>query len=83
MDDKLYTGYEGENVRAALPLPEFTRPIFLHTMICLDNRPPHMVNRLNNWKPEQVSGLELEVADLGSMNSVKEEIRERVDTQVG
>ena len=36
MDDKLYTYYiEGENVRARLfPLPEFTRPIFLHTMIC-------------------------------------------------
>ena len=84
MDDKLYTYYiEGENVRArrlsvaGIYQTNFSAydDLFLITDL-------YTVNRLNNWKPEQVSGLELEVADLGSMNSVKEEIRERVDTQV-
>lgn len=84
MDDKLYTYYiEGENVRArrlsvaGIYQTNFSAydDLFLITDL-------YTVNRLNNWKPEQVSGLELEMADLGSMNSVKEEIRERVDTQV-
>ena len=81
MDDKLYTYYiEGENVRArrlsvaGIYQTNFSAydDLFLITDL-------YTVNRLNNWKPEQVSGLELEVADLGSMNSVKEEIRERMN----
>ncbi len=39
----------------------------------------YTVNRLNNWQEGQVSGMELEVADYGRLEAVKEEIRLRVD----
>lgn len=40
------------------------------------------MNRLNSWQKGQVSGIELEVNEYSRLESVKEEIRARVDTQV-
>ena len=42
----------------------------------------YTVNRLNSWQKGQVSGIELEVNEYSRLESVKEEIRARVDTQV-
>ena len=41
----------------------------------------HTVNRLNNWKPGQVSGIEVEVKDYTQLEDVKEDIRTRIDMQ--
>ncbi|WP_455673718.1 ABC transporter permease [Phocaeicola sp.] len=82
--DKLYTYYiEGKNVRArrltitGIYQTNFSAydDLFLITDL-------YTVNRLNNWQPNQVSGVELEVSDYGLLGNVKEEIRGRVDTQV-
>ena len=84
MDDKLYTYYiEGENVRArrlsvaGIYQTNFSAydDLFLITDL-------YTVNRLNSWQKGQVSGIELEVNEYSRLESVKEEIRARVDTQV-
>lgn len=82
--DKLYTYYiEGENVRARrlaiAGIYQTNFSVYDDLFLITDL---YTVNRLNNWKPDQVSGVELEVLDYGLLNEVKEEIRERVDTQV-
>lgn len=81
--DKLYTYYiEGNNVRArrlevvGVYQTNFTLydDLFLITDL-------YTVNRLNNWKPDQVSGIEMEVTDYGRLEAVKEAVREQVDMQ--
>lgn len=81
--DKLYTYYiEGENVRArrleiaGIYQTNFTLydDLFLITDL-------YTVNRLNSWKPDQVSGVELEVTDYELLETVKEVVREQVDMQ--
>lgn len=81
--DKLYTYYiEGENVRArrleiaGIYQTNFTLydDLFLITDL-------YTVNRLNSWKPDQVSGVELEVTDYELLEAVKEVVREKVDMQ--
>lgn len=81
--DKLYTYYiEGENVRArrleiaGIYQTNFTLydDLFLITDL-------YTVNRLNSWKPDQVSGVELEVTDYELLETVKEVVREKVDMQ--
>ena len=39
----------------------------------------YTVNRLNNWKKNQVSGIELEVVDYGRLEELKEVFQEKVD----
>ncbi|MCE2615455.1 ABC transporter permease [Phocaeicola oris] len=41
----------------------------------------YTVNRLNKWKPEQVSGIEVEVNDYSRLNDIKEAIHEKVDVK--
>lgn len=79
--DKLHTYYiEGEKVRArrlsvtGIYQTNFTMydDVFLLTDL-------YTVNRLNNWKPDQVSGIELAVTDYDRLEPVKESIRAEVE----
>ena len=79
--DKLYTYYiEGDNVRArrlavaGIYQTNFALydDLFLLTDI-------YTVNRLNSWKPDQVSGIELEVTDYNRLEEIKEDIRTQID----
>ena len=81
--DKLYTYYiEDDKVRArrlevcGIYQTNFTLydDLFLITDL-------YTVNRLNNWKPDQVSGVEMEVTDYGILETVRESVREQVDMQ--
>ena len=81
--DKLYTYYiEDDKVRArrlevsGIYQTNFTLydDLFLITDL-------YTVNRLNNWKPDQVSGVEMEVTDYGILEAVRESVREQVDMQ--
>lgn len=79
--EKLYTYYiGGEKVRArrlevaGIYQTNFTMfdDMFLLTDL-------YTVNRLNNWKDGQVSGVELELSDYNQLETVKEDIRAKVD----
>ena len=79
--DKLYTYYiEGDNVRArrlsvaGIYQTNFALydDLFLLTAL-------YTVNRLNSWKPDQVSGIELEVTDYNRLEEIKEDIRTQID----
>lgn len=81
LEDKLYTYYiEGSNVRArrlqvaGIYQTNFTLfdDLFLITDI-------YTVNRLNNWKKGQVSGIELEIFDATRLEEMKDLIHEKVD----
>ena len=81
--DKLHTYYiEGDNVRArrlevaGIYQTNFSMydDLFLITDL-------YTVNRLNAWKGGQVSGVELEVADYGRLDEIKERLRKEVDMQ--
>lgn len=81
--DKLHTYYiEGKNVRARRLLvagiyqTNFTMfdEMFLLTDL-------YTVNRLNNWKSGQVSGIELEAIDYDRLEWVKENLQAKVDMQ--
>lgn len=83
LDDKLYTYYiEGKNVRArrlqvaGIYQTHFTAfdDLFLITDM-------YTVNRLNNWKAGQVSGIELEISDDGRLEAMKDLLHEKVDMQ--
>ena len=83
LDDKLYTYYiEGKNVRArrlqvaGIYQTNFTAfdDLFLVTDM-------YTVNRLNNWKKDQVSGIELEISDDGRLEAMKDLLHEKVDMQ--
>lgn len=41
----------------------------------------YMVNRLNNWKANQVSGVEIQVKDYDKLEDVRELVHEKVDVQ--
>ena len=83
LGDKIYTYYIEDNVRArrltvaGIYQTNFSAydDLFLITDL-------YTVNRLNSWQKGQVSGIELEVNEYSRLESVKEEIRARVDTQV-
>ena len=82
--DKLYTYYiEGENVRArrleVAGIYQTNFSLYDDLFLLTDL---HTVNRLNNWKGDRVTGVELEVVDYDRLEDVKEDIREKVDLQV-
>jgi lipoprotein-releasing system permease protein len=81
LGDKLHTYYiEDDNVRArrlqvsGIYQTNFTAfdDMFLITDL-------YTVNRLNNWKKNQVSGIELEVVDYDRLDELKEVFQEKVD----
>lgn len=82
--DKLYTYYiEGDNVRArrleVVGIYQTNFSLYDDIFLLTDL---HTVNRLNNWKGDRVTGVELEVVDYDRLEDVKENIREKVDLQV-
>ena len=80
--DKIYTYYIEDNVRArrltvtGIYQTNFSAydDMFLITDL-------YTVNRLNNWRKGQVSGIELQVEEYDRLDEVKENIRLRVDAQ--
>ena len=81
--DKLYTYYvNGDQVRArrlevaGIYQTNFSMydDLFLLTDL-------YTVNRLNSWKPEQVSGVELEIKDYTRKEEIKELLRDKIDMQ--
>lgn len=81
LGDKLYTYYiNNENIRArrltisGIYQTNFSAydDLFLITDL-------YTVNRLNNWLPEQASGMELEVNDYNKLNVVADSLRVKVD----
>ena len=81
--DKLYTYYiDGEKVRArrleVSGIYQTNFSIYDDLFLLTDL---YTVNRLNSWKPDQVSGIEVEVEDYGLLQSIKENIRGKVDMQ--
>ena len=82
--DKLYTYYiEGDNVRArrleVAGIYQTNFSLYDDLFLLTDL---YTVNRLNNWKGDLVTGVELEVVDYDRLEDVKENIREKVDLQV-
>ena len=83
MGDKLYTYYiDGEKVRArrleVSGIYQTNFSIYDDLFLLTDL---YTVNRLNSWKPDQVSGIEVEVEDYGLLQPIKEKIRGKVDRQ--
>ena len=83
MGDKLYTYYiDGEKVRArrleVSGIYQTNFSIYDDLFLLTDL---YTVNRLNSWKPDQVSGIEVEVEDYGLLQPIKENIRGKVDMQ--
>ena len=81
LGDKLYTYYiSAENVRArrleVAGIYQTNFSIYDDMFLLTDL---YTVNRLNAWKVDQVSGVELEVADADRMEETKEAIRAEVD----
>lgn len=81
LGDKLYTYYiSAENVRArrleVAGIYQTNFSIYDDMFLLTDL---YTVNRLNAWKEDQVSGVELEVADADRMEDTKEAIRAEVD----
>ena len=81
--DKLYTYYiDGEKVRArrleVSGIYQTNFSIYDDLFLLTDL---YTVNRLNSWKPDQVSGIEVEVEDYGLLQPIKEKIRGKVDMQ--
>ena len=79
--DKLYTYYiSGENVRArrleVAGIYQTNFSIYDDLFLLTDL---HTVNRLNAWKKDQVSGVELEVTDYDRLDAVKDAVRGQVD----
>ena len=76
LGDKLYTYYVEDNVRArrlkvaGIYQTNFSAfdDFFLITDI-------HTVNRLNKWRPGQVGGIELDIADYSQLDQVNDEVR--------
>jgi lipoprotein-releasing system permease protein len=78
--DKIYTYFINDNVRARrltikgiyqTNFSEYDK-LFIFTDIC-------MVNRLNNWKEGQVSGLELTIHDYDLLNQTTYQIANNID----
>lgn len=79
--DKLYTYYiEGDNVRArrlsVAGIYQTNFALYDDLFLLTDL---YTVNRLNSWKPDQVSGIELEVTDYNRLEDIKEGIRTQID----
>ena len=79
--DKLYTYYiQGENVRArrleVAGIYQTNFSIYDDLFLLTDL---YTVNRLNAWQKDQVSGIELEVADYNLLETVKDAVRVEVD----
>ena len=79
--DKLYTYYiQGENVRArrleVAGIYQTNFSIYDDLFLLTDL---YTVNRLNAWQKDQVSGIELEVADYNQLETVKDAVRVEVD----
>lgn len=79
--DKLYTYYvEGDNVRArrleVAGIYQTNFSIYDNMFLLTDL---YTVNRLNAWKSDQVSGIELEVTDKDRMEEVSDALRIEVD----
>lgn len=79
--DKLYTYYiEGDNVRArrlsVVGIYQTNFALYDDLFLLTDL---YTVNRLNSWKPDQVSGIELEVTDYNRLEEIKEDIRTQID----
>ena len=83
LGDKLYTYYvEGDRVRArrleVAGIYQTNFSIYDDMFLLTDL---YTVNRLNAWKQDQVSGIELEVTDYGRLNEVKETLHASIDMQ--
>lgn len=82
LGDKIYTYYIQDDVRArrltivGIYQTNFSEydNLFLLTDLC-------MVNRLNKWEPEQVSGVELQVRDYNNLENTTYEIATDTDNQ--
>lgn len=79
--DKLYTYYiEGDNVRArrleVAGIYQTNFALYDDLFLLTDL---YTVNRLNAWKPDQVSGIEVEVTDYNRLEETKEVLRIEVD----
>ena len=83
LGDKLYTYYvNGDQVRArrlevaGIYQTNFSMydDLFLLTDL-------YTVNRLNSWKPQQVSGVELKIKDYTRKEEIKELLRDKIDMQ--
>ena len=82
LGDKIYTYYIQDNVRVR---PLTIKGIYQTNFSEYDNlfllTDLYTVNRLNNWKPEQVSGAELQVNDYDRLESITYEVAERTDNR--
>ena len=81
LGDKLYTYYiSAENVRArrleVVGIYQTNFSIYDDMFLLTDL---YTVNRLNAWKADQASGIELEVADVSRLEETKEAISAEVD----
>ena len=81
LGDKLYTYYiSAENVRArrleVAGIYQTNFSIYDNMFLLTDL---YTVNRLNAWKADQASGIELEVADVSRLEETKEAISAEVD----
>ncbi len=79
--DKLHTYFvSGDNVRArrleVAGIYQTNFSIYDDLFLLTDL---YMVNRLNSWKKDQVSGVELEVTDYARLDAIKDVICEQVD----
>lgn len=82
LGDKIYTYYIQDNVRVR---PLTIKGIYQTNFSEYDNlfllTDLYTVNRLNNWKPEQVSGVELQVNDYDRLESITYELAESTDNR--
>ena len=82
LGDKIYTYYIQDNVRVR---PLTIKGIYQTNFSEYDNlfllTDLYTVNRLNNWKPEQVSGAELQVNDYDRLESITYEVTESTDNR--
>ncbi|WP_455587264.1 ABC transporter permease [Bacteroides sp.] len=79
LGDKIYTYYIQDNVRVR---PLTIKGIYQTNFSEYDNlfllTDLYTVNRLNNWKPGQVSGAELQVSDFDRLEDITYEVSESV-----
>lgn len=83
LGDKLHTYYiEGKNVRArrlqVAGIYQTNFALFDDMFLITDL---YTVNRLNGWKKDQASGIEMEIGDYGQLEEMKENVRSKVDMQ--
>ena len=79
--NKLYTYYvNGDKVRArrleVVGIYQTNFSMYDDLFLLTDL---YTVNRLNNWEPEQVSGVELEIKDYTRKEEIKELLRDKID----